>query len=226
MEIFTRNGLTVEAQAVLAGIGYTPAELTNGSTLLQTWITARTEIKAQSAAQKLATNTEALAEKAAELEAVNFAGTVRTLYGDDEVVLTALGLQTQYETIIDPETGEPVQQAVRPPRDTAAQIARWSLLFTNASGLEQSVQDALTAAGWDAARIAAALALVQAYANADNAQQQAIQAHQAQSAAAQAAHAAAYQWYSQAARLSKLAIKRADPANAVQLRELLGFAPQ
>ena len=226
MEIFTRNGLAAEAQAVIAGVGYTPAELTAGSTLLQTWITARTETKAQRAAQKQATNLEETARQAAEREAVNFAGTVRTLYRHDEVVLTALGLQTQYETIIDPETGEPVQQAVTPPADTASLIARWTLLFTNVSALDQSVQDALAAAAWDAARIAAALTLVQNYATADNNQQQAIQAHQAQSAVAKAAHAAALQWYRQAARLSQLAIQRADPPNAAQLRELLGFDPQ
>lgn len=226
MEILTRNGLTAEAQAVIASVGYAPAELTNGSTLLQTWITARAQTKVQRAAQKQATNLEKEARQAAEREAVNFAGTVRTLYADDEVVITALGLQTQYETVIDPETDEPVQQAVRPPTDTASLIARWMVLFTNAGTLDQSVQDTLAIAGWDDTRIAAALALVQAYAAADNAQQQAIQANQAQSAATQTAHDAAAAWYRQAARLCKLAIQRADPSNAAQLRELLGFDPQ
>ena len=222
MEIFTRNGLTAEAQAVIASVGYTPAELTNGST----WITARAETKVQRAAQKQATNLEEAAHKEANQEAINFAGTVRTFYTNDEVVLTALGLQTQYETVIDPETGEPVQQAVRPPMDTASLISRWTLMFTNAGTLDQAVQDTLAAAGWDNTRIAAALALVQAYAAADTAQQQAIQAYQAQSATAKSAQDATATWYRQAARLCKLAIQRADPPNAAQLRELLGFDPQ
>lgn len=75
------------------------------------------------------------------------------------------------------------------------------------------------------AGIAAALTLVQAYAAADTAQQQAIRACQVQSAAAKVAHATANQWYSQAARLSQLVIQRANPANVAQLRELPGFAP-
>ena len=136
-----------------------------------------------------------------------------------------MDLQPQYQTVNDPETGQTKRQLVRLPTHTAFLIAHWTILFTNAGALPPTVQDALATAGWDAARIAAALSLVQAYAAADTAQQQAIRAYQAQSAIAKAAHAAANQWYSQAARLSQLAIQRANPVNAAQLRELLGFAP-
>lgn len=42
-------------------------------------------------------------------------------------------------------------------------------------------------------------------------------------AAARTTETAVRQWYSQASRLSRLAIKQADPANREQLQELLGL---
>jgi hypothetical protein len=78
----------------------------------------------------------------------------------------------------------------------------------------------LDAAGWSAARVTAAQALVEAFAKADTDQQAAIQTYQQLSDKQTADIEALRAWYTTAG-LSKRAIKDADPDNHQQLLELL-----
>lgn len=224
MKIFTINGKLAQAQAIIAPIGYTPAVLDAGDALLDTWIALLADIKELLSAQKKSTNQERAALKVADKEATLFADTVRTLFAGNTPVLTALGLLPQYETVVDPETGESHQVAVRPSRATADMVARWSLMFTNALTLDAGVKAILAAAGWDDARLTAGLGLVTTFANADVAQQQAISAYQAKLADAHAAEAQVREWYRVGSGLCRLAIKKSDPANLEQLLELLGLS--
>lgn len=222
-EVFIINGARPEAQAVLAGIGYAPATLAAGQTLVnavKTGVAGTSELRS---AQKNATTAEKQARRAAQKEVTSLANTARLLFNDAGATLTALGLQTQFETVIDPETQEETQQAVRPSESTAETIARWRLLATNAASLETTQQADLTAAGWGSARLTALSDLIEAYADADTAQQDAIQNYQQTSAQYTADVAALKDWYGRARRLSTIAIKDADPTNQQNLRELLGL---
>lgn len=222
-EIFITNGAKPEAQAVIAGVGYAPTALSDGQTLVTAVKTGQAHTKELLAAQKSATRAEKDARKAAQKEMVSLSETARLLFADDEPTLTSLGLQTQYETVIDPETGESIQQAVAAPQATAELISRWRQLVTNAERLEAGQLAALAAAGWGSTRVTAAAVLVEAFADADTNQQDAIQDYQEASAQYQADIEALRGWYGRARQLSSLAIKDADPTNQQNLRELLGL---
>ncbi len=222
-EIFITNGAKPEAQAVIAGVGYAPAALNDGQTLVTAVKTGQAYTKELLAAQKSATRAEKNARQAAQKEMVSLSETARLLFADDEPTLTSLGLQTQYETVIDPETGESKQQAVSLPQATAEVISRWRQLVTNVTKLDAAQVAELAAAGWGSTRITAAAALVEAFADADTNQQDTIQDYQEASAQYQADMEALRGWYGRARQLSSLAIKDADPTNQQNLRELLGL---
>lgn len=222
-ELFITNGARPEAQAVLAGIGYAPATLTAGQTLVNTVKSGEAQVKELRAAQKNATTAERNARQAAQKEVTGLSETARLLFTHTGATLTALGLQTQYETVTDPATGEATQQAARPSESTAQTIARWRLLATNAASLEATQQAELTTAGWGSTRLAALAAQVETYATADTAQRDAIQNYQQASNQYTANVDALKEWYGRARRLSTIAIKAADPTNQQNLRELLGF---
>lgn len=222
-EIFITNGAKPEAQAVIAGVGYAPAALSDGQTLVNTVKTGQARTKELLAAQKSATRAEKNARQAAQKEMASLSETARLLFANDEPTLTSLGLQTQYETVIDPETGESKQQAVPPSQATAEVISRWRQLVINVTKLDAGQVAALAAAGWGSARITAAAALVETFANTDTNQQDAIQDYQEASAQYQADMEALRGWYGRARQLSGRAIKDADPTNQQNLRELLGL---
>ncbi len=76
---------------------------------------------------------------------------------------------------------------------------------------------------WPDTRVTVARALVEAYATADIDQQDAIQNRQARSTQQKTDVTALRKEYSRASRLAKIAIRDLDPADAQQLRELLGL---
>lgn len=221
VEVFVLNGLLPQAQGILAGIGYDPLGLDAGSVMLTNWIAMRSQVKASLSEQKQATNAEEAAREAAHNEVGSLIKTIRILFGDDEVVMTALGLQTQYETVGEP--GEETTAPVRPSEATADVIARWRLLMTNMQTLDAGQQALLTGAGWTTDRLMATTSLVEAYAAADTAQQEAIHTYHGMVNQAKDTELALRDWYSKAARLSKVAIKTADPNNKTELLELLGL---
>ena len=222
-EIFVTNDCLPEAQAVIAGVGYDAAALAVGQGLITAVKTGQASTKELLAAQKTATRAEKDARTAAQKEVISLSETARLLFANDNATLTALGLQTQYETVIDAESGEEKQVAKRPSEATADVIARWRQLVTNAEKLEAGLLAQLTAAGWGVTRLTAASTLVEAYATADTNQQSAIQAYQQTSNQYTADIESLRQWYSRARNLSTLAIKDADPTNQQNLRELLGL---
>lgn len=233
VEILVANGKADPAQAVLATIGYRPENLDAGQSLLQTWLAHKSRATALLAAQKEATEAEAAARWAAHTELTNLSQTVRVLFGANGAVLTSLGLQFRrshtngVEMMADGNGNgngnSNHHQRTRLSTSIAAVIARWRLLLANIPALSAEQQSDLAGCGWDSERLAAAAALVEACAAAHTGQKQKTQAYRAESAAAYAAETALRQWYSQVTRLSRLAIKRADPDNHAQLRGLLGL---
>lgn len=181
------------------------------------------ESKERLAVQKSATNLEKSIRQAAQREISSLADTARLLFTPDDATLTALGLQTRYVILTEPETGDSIKRAKRASKSTAELINRWRLLVTNAAKLEPEEQAQLTTAGWGAARIAAASDLVEAYVHADIAQQSAIQQYRQAKRQYSDNIAALRQWYGRARGLTLLAIRDKDPATQQYIRDLLGL---
>ncbi|MBI1880118.1 MAG: hypothetical protein HYR94_18175 [Chloroflexi bacterium] len=235
VEILIANGKLAQAQAIIATIGYNPAGLEAGQSLLQQWLNHKTKAQALLADQKQATIAQEQARRVARAELSNLSQTVRVLFGRDQTVLTSLGLLPRRSSAngvepalngngngAEPSHGNGYVRR-RVSMSLAEIVARWRLLVANMPTLTEVQQAELANAGWSAERIAGASELVDACAAADTAQQQKIQAHRAEAAAAREAEIAMRQWYGQATHLSRLAIKQADPGNREQLRGLLGL---
>lgn len=220
----TTNGLLPEAQAIISEVGYTPAALAIGAGYAEAVLNGPIEVKVAKAGQTSATRAEEAYRAAAQREATAFAETARIIFADDPDTLIALDLQTHYETVTDPETGETKKVATRFSKATADVIAHWNTMFTNGGTRPEPQKTLLANAGWDADRLTAALDAVEAYSNADIAQQVAIGHYQARSEQQKTDVESLRQWYSIASNLCRIAIKRVDPANSQQLLEILGLA--
>lgn len=222
-EILTTNGLLPQAQAVIASIGLTPTELGVGATKVTAMKTARDAKIVADTEKRNATAAEKAARKAAEREFVYFSQTARILFKDDDITLTQLDLQTHYETVKNPETGEETRQAATLSQATADVIARWRLTFAGAQLLDAANKAILNGTGWPATRITAALALVEAFATADTAQRVAIQGFEQASGTLVNAFKDLNDWYVRSRKLCLIAIKATDPNNEQNLVELLGL---
>lgn len=219
----TTNGLLPEAQALISGVGYNPAALAVGAGYAEAVFNGPSEVKIAKAAQTSATRAEETYRAAAQREATAFAETARIIFADDPDTLLALDLQTHYETVTDAETGDTKKVATRASKATADVIVHWTTMFTNGGTLPDAPKALLTSAGWDANRLTAALDAVEAYANADIAQQLAIGHYQARSEQQKADVETLRTWYAKASNLCRIAIKRANPTNSQQLLEILGL---
>ena len=231
VEILVANGQVAPAQTIMAGIGYLPDALAAGQSLLQRWLSHKTKAQALLATQKQATQAGEAARQTAQTELSSLSQTVRVLFGADQAVLTSLGLlprRSSTNGVEAPLNGNGngngnSHHASRPSNSIAETIARRRLLLANLQTLSKKQQARLADAGWSAERQAAAASLVEAYAAANTGHKQKIQAYRAESAAAKTAEITLRQWYSQVTRLSRLAIKKADPDNQEQLQGLLGL---
>lgn len=236
IEILVTNGQLAQAQSVMAGVGYSPAALAEGAAMLQSWQTNQQQVQAQLAAQKRATQAVKEARLAARTAVNDFSQTVRVLFGRDEATLTTLGLAPRRNGTNHAQPAEAAatngsangssnshatHNYITP--GVAEMVARWRLLLANAQVLSQEQKARLAQAGWDAARLATAAGLVEAYAAADTQHHQQTQAHRAERVAAANTRASLSQWYKEASRLTKLAIYRSDPNDQARLQELLGL---
>lgn len=228
------NGQLPQAQSAIAGVGYNAAGLEAGEALLQSWLASRARVKSLLAEQKRATQAEREACQAVQAEIKRFAQTVRILFGQDEPLLTSLGLRPRRAGSNGHSEGNGANSntesangkaSPRPrySRSAAEIIARWRLLLTNAQTINGEHGAHLAVHGWNAARLEAAEALVEAYVAAEMNQQQQVQAYQAELTAAKEAEMALRHWYDQATRLAKLALQHSHPATQAQLKELLGL---
>lgn len=223
VEKFVSNGVLPVAQAVISHVGYGPEKLTQGGGLHIAWHTSRKAAEFGLRDQKLATQAEADARAAANKDVVSLSEMSRTLFAGDEPTLTLLGLTAERETVTGSD-GQPTGTvAARPPESTAETVLRWRTRLDNAVSLTGDAATVLADAGWTTVRLGKARDLVEAYAQADIAQQVAIRAAQEASDQQELDLAALRQWYTTAAAICKQAIKDADPTNHQQLLELLAF---
>lgn len=219
----TANGLHADIQAIIGPLGYNAAGLAVGTGYANTVAQGISPTRDIKATQTRATRAEKTHRISAQTLATEFADTARILFKDDPDTLLALGLQTQYETLPPEGEGDPITVAARASRGTAESILRWRTMFQNANLLTGDRQTTLASVGWNADKINAALDAVEAYSNADIAQQAAISAYQARSDQQKADVETLRQWYSKASGLCKVALKSADPKNAQQWLEALAL---
>jgi hypothetical protein len=158
VHMFVTNGQLTQAQAALAGIGYNPAGLTAGETLLQNWLAAQARTKTLLADQKRATQAEQDARQAAQDEINQLKNTIHILFGKDEPLLTSLGLRprrtgtssngSSSSDNSDEASSATTTTRIRPSRSTAETIARWRLLVTNVQALNDEQKSRLAERGW------------------------------------------------------------------------------
>lgn len=221
---FTANALRADIQAVISPIGYNAAALAVGVGHAEAVANGIAQTKDQKSIQTSATRREKKLRAETQTLVTAFADTARILFAGDPDALLSLGLETQHETIPAEGEGEPTTVVARPSRGTAESISRWRTMFQNASTFTGDRQTALAGVGWDIDRLNAALDAVEAYANANTAQQAAIGDYQARSAQHKKDVETLRQWYNRASGLCKVALKTADPANDKQWLETLGLA--
>ncbi|MCB0192275.1 MAG: hypothetical protein KDJ65_10065 [Anaerolineae bacterium] len=89
---FITNGKHPDCQNLLKPIGYDENQLNAGEALLDAWLEAREKVKQLKEAKKLATETERVAGRAAQLEATGLREAVRALWMDDESTLVMFDL--------------------------------------------------------------------------------------------------------------------------------------
>ena len=219
----TTNGLRADIQVIIGPLGYNAAGLAVGTGYADAIALGKSQTRDMKSKQTSITRAEKATRLAAQTLVTEFADTARILFKDDPDTLLALGLQTQYETLPPEGEGDPVKVAARPSRGAAESILRWRTMFLNATLLTGTPQTTLASVNWTADRITAGLDAVEAYSNADIAQQAAISDYQARSAKLQEDVETLRQWYSKASTLCKVALKAADPQNKNQWLEALGL---
>jgi hypothetical protein len=96
-------------------------------------------------------------------------------------------------------------------------------LGTNVGQLSADQQNQLAVAGWPATRITQALALVEAVAEADNAQQLAVKDYRGQCKQTKQCEQDLRRWYSRFSRRAKLAISDQVPQKQSELYVMLGL---
>ena len=251
VKTFVTNGQHPDCRGILVPIGYDAERLAAGEALLERWLRAKATMKERGKAQMLATQAEQAAERAAQLEATALREAVRTLWMDDESTLALFDLVDYRRTSSRPAqrpngaTGESHDADNLTPSEatkkedssptngqgwvsdyrlrTPERVARWRVLLAMVDKLDEAKQAELATYGWDAAHVARALSLVEAYVLADAVQQQKVKAVEASRAAAKQAEQALRRWYTQAGRLTRSAIKRrVPPEQQAYMRGLLG----
>ncbi|MFN8460128.1 MAG: hypothetical protein U0401_36675, partial [Anaerolineae bacterium] len=159
------NGQLPQVQSALAGVGYDAAGLEAGGGLLQAWLAGQARVKSVLANQKRATQAEREARQAAQAEINRFSQTVRILFGQDEPLLTSLGLRPHRTRSnghpegsngangsTEPTNGKAAHH-LRRSRSAAETIAYWRLLLTNAQTINGQHGAHLAAHGWNSERL-------------------------------------------------------------------------
>jgi hypothetical protein len=233
VEILINNGALPQAQKAIAPVGYHPEALQQAAALLEAWRSGMAQAQALLTGQKRATQAEWAARRVAQKEVNRFRRTARTLFGSDETILSLLGLRPRRRTNGGAETNGVTEDGQngengsgtstsRISRSAPATITRWRRMFANAQNLEEIQKTRMAAAGWPAERIAAAAALVEAFAQADTRQQEAIHTYHAQITATKVAEQELRAWYKEARQLVRVAIEHADSEDREKLHALLG----
>jgi hypothetical protein len=102
-------------------------------------------------------------------------------------------------------------------------VDRWQMLFSKALELPEEDRARLAERGWSTERLTEAVALVEAYAEADIDQQRKIQAYNAAVSAASAAAAELEAWYLEARGYIKAEITNLPPKKRARIERLLGL---
>ncbi|HEX9922215.1 MAG TPA: hypothetical protein VGD99_06110 [Anaerolineae bacterium] len=239
LKTLIKNGKSAEVQAILEPLGYGPAVLDEAGQKRLDWNRLRRLADDLLAVQKKATELEEEVENAASSLATKFKRVGRRMFKHDKPALTRLGLypprwssakKPVNGTANDPDQGEPAAETAngsrrprRPSFSTSAKADRWQMLFSKALELPEEDRDRLTERGWTTERLTEAVALVEAYAEADIDQQQKIQAYNEAVSAASAAAAELEAWYKEARGYILAEIDDLPPKKRARIKRLLGL---
>ncbi|HMQ55362.1 MAG TPA: hypothetical protein PKD98_24990 [Anaerolineae bacterium] len=240
VEIFLANAVDPEMQAILNQSGCDAACLNQGQDLLQTWRESEIRAGVLDGDKKEATLRQHEARKAAHREIVWLGRMIRGEFGQDNILLTKLGLQPRSRAAgnghqpqahgpeagngaSDPVNGNGKKRSTRKRATTlAAEIARGQRLCAAIAILSDEERNKLAQVGWNEDRIRETAALIEAVATADNAKQRTLQVKQAAVAEAGNNKMQMERWFRRAVRMAKEAVDRHDPHNRERLLTRLG----
>jgi hypothetical protein len=233
VKILTKHGKSAEAQKILEPLGYGPAVLDQASDDLINWNGLRRESSDLLAAQKQATDIQEEAEVVARNITTKFKRTGRRVFKNNEPALTQIGLypplwsrpkKSTNGTAAGQTEADPANaNGNRPSFSTSAKIDRWMAHFANALELSEVELALLAERGWTTERLTEALALVEAYAEADIDQKQKVKAYEDTASAASAAAAALEAWYMEARGYILAEIADLPPKERARIKRLLGL---
>jgi hypothetical protein len=214
VETLLTNGRLPDGRGILTESGCTQEDLDEGDAKYGTWMTNRHQRQVFKGEQTRATQIQNDAFDVAYLDLTDLTQRVRRAFKGNTVVLTKLDLMPQATTQTAETNGKTTpRKARRQSKSLAAHIDRWRLLCTNLKTLDEAENARLVKAKVTLKRIDQALALVEAVAEADSAQQLHIQAYRAKGAQVQQQEKELRRWYGDVIAMLKLTIKQCDPHN-------------
>jgi hypothetical protein len=253
VEIFLANAGDEDIAPILLTTGISPDFLAQGVELRLSWYEAQRQAGKLKTAKEEASAAQKKAHKAANKAMVLLADLLRGELGDNKPLMNELGLQPKSKTNaaqpaadvdsstpttaedtdqttptseVESDNAAPTTKKRSGPKgqfSLAAHLDRWRRLCDGAATLSEDDQKVMTEVGWPPERIAAAAALVEAVAVADNAQQAAVQRKEAGTAEAGKCEKNLRHWYRRAVRRAKNAIEAKDPDNRDYWYKKLGF---
>lgn len=235
VELILHNGCLPHVQSAIGEVEYNVEALQAVETLLQTWHDGLAQAQTLLTAQKRATRAEQEARRAAGEEISSLKRTVRSVFGNDEMVLKAMGMRPRRSTgtndiadldgvyTDDNDTEYTVTtRSGQPSQSTAATVIRSRRMVANALNLQEAQKRRLAEVGWGPERIANMATLVEDYARADDRQKDAMQAYRAQVAANKAVERELYRRLKEMRDLIHVAIEEVDPNHEQQMKEMRG----
>jgi hypothetical protein len=223
--VFTSNGTNPTVQTVIGPAGYDTNALKAIEAVNNQFKDGENLKIILLSEQKGATKTEGILKKLLTSETSHLSESSRTIFGDDSIILSRLGLDTHYFTPT-PEPGSqtpPKKEAAHRSMSTAYLIAYSRLLVSNAQALPEDKKAMLAKLGWTDERLTAAANLIEAYSSADITQQKAIAAYETHMVSQKELNITLEKWYAKAVHVVKLVIKSLTPQQQIEIKDLLGL---
>jgi hypothetical protein len=223
IDVFTLNGRLDRVQLIIAPAGYDIIELDRANIQCIQFKDGQNQKEFLLSQQKSATFAEASVKKILVKEITHLSESARTIFSNDLIILSRLGLMTHYMTLA-PESGSsatPKKRAARRSLATADLIAFSRLLLSNSLALPADKKVMLSKLGWTDERLTATSALVDDYSTADITQQQAVAAYEKESFHQKESKIVLEKWYRQASHVIKLVLKRLPLEQQIEIKDLL-----
>lgn len=229
--LLVTNGPMPHVQEIIAPVGFGPEGLQLLADLLHDWRVNQTTTEMTLLAQKQARQDRDAVRKQVAQIASSFKRTARAVFRNEEKVLRFLGIRlprkrngSSQANGTNGSAEATTSRSSKESQSIAACLVRWRKLFGNAQLLDEMYKQRLAEAGWNAERLAEAVALVEALATGDSQQEEAMAAHTTQKGLTKQAELTLRVDYKEARELIRVAIDESDVKDKEQFKEFIGLA--